>query len=187
MLISPDKNGASDYASSASRKSLMSQMSHLSSPKIKLPRNPCFLEWRYGGTPPTGFYKIPSVQIRTNPYAHPSRHVWRVQSTRFSGGSTALTLVCRLPASSLAGTFKRCRRRISETYRTYGTYRTKVDRMANSFSADLLWCGYRPSIQRKKNPSDYASSAGCAKRTSLGRLSLTRAACILALSERQRS
>ena len=37
-----------------------------------------------------------SVQIRTNPYAHPSRHVWRVQSTRLSGGSTALTLVCRL-------------------------------------------------------------------------------------------
>ena len=34
-----------------------------------------------------------------------------VQSTRLLGGSTALTLVCRLPASSLAGTFKRCRRR----------------------------------------------------------------------------
>ena len=34
-----------------------------------------------------------------------------VQSTRLLGGSTALTLVCRLSASSLAGTFKRCRRR----------------------------------------------------------------------------
>ena len=33
----------------------------------------------------------------------------RVQSTRFSGDSTALTLVCRLPASTPAGTVKRCR------------------------------------------------------------------------------
>ena len=78
-------------------------------------------------------------------------------------GSTGptLTLVCRLPASTLAGTFRRCRRRISGTYRTFETYRTKVDRMANFFSADLLWCGSRPPIQRMKKSFDYASSAGC--------------------------
>ena len=62
---------------------------------------------------------------------------------------------------TLAGTFRRCRRRISGTYRTYGTYRTKADRMANFFSADLLWCGSRPSIQRMKKSSDYTSSASC--------------------------
>ena len=80
------------------------------------------------------------------------------QSALLSGGSTALTLVCRLPASSPARTFKRCRRRISETYRTYGTYRTKADRMANFFSADLLWCGSRPPIHQMKKSSDYTSS-----------------------------
>ena len=68
-----------------------------------------------------------------------------MQSTFFgSGGSTALTLVCRLHATSPTGTFKRCRRRIS------GTYRTKVDRMANFFLYYLLWCGSRPSIQQMK-------------------------------------
>ena len=73
-----------------------------------------------------------------------------VHSTRFLGGSTALTLVCRLPASTPAGTVKRCRRRISGTYRTSETYRTKADRMASSFSECLLWCGSRPSIQQMK-------------------------------------
>ena len=77
---------------------------------------------------------------------------------------------CSLPEILQTETVRRCRRRISGTYRTYGTYRTKVDRMANSFSADLLWCGSRPPVQRMKKSSDYASSTGCAKRTSLGRL-----------------
>ena len=115
-------------------------------------------------------------------------HPRGAQSALLSGGSTALTLVCRLPASSPTGTFKRCRRRISGTYRTYGTYRTKVDRMANSFSADLLWCGSRPPVQRMKKILLITPHPQGAKHLFwIGRLSLTRAACILALSERQRS
>ena len=54
-----------------------------------------------------------------------------------------VSLVCRLPANSRAGTFKRCRRRISGTYRTFGTYKTKADRIANAFSVCLSWCGSR--------------------------------------------
>ena len=73
---------------------------------------------------------------------HPALFSGSVAQLRFAG--------LPLAANSRAGTFKRCRRRISGTYRTYGTYRTKVDRMANSFSADLLWCGFRPPIQRIK-------------------------------------
>ena len=74
-----------------------------------------------------------------------------MQSTFFgSGGSVSHSLTCRLHATSPTGTFKRCRWRISGTYRTYGTHRTKADRMASSFSKCLLWCGSRPPVQQMK-------------------------------------
>ena len=85
-----------------------------------------------------------------NPF-YPAEELRGAKHLFWIGRLNCVSLVCRLPANSRAGTFKRCRRRISGTYRTYGTYRTKVDRMANSFSADLLWCGFRPPVQRKKN------------------------------------
>ena len=84
-----------------------------------------------------------------NPF-YPAEELRGAKHLFWIGRLNCVSLVCRLPANSRAGTFKRCRRRISGTYRTYETYRTKVDRMANSFSADLLWCGFRPPVQRKK-------------------------------------
>ena len=105
------------------------------------------------GTPPAARVISPHHNLWASPQAIIPR------SFRALFWIGRLSCACRLPASTLAGTVRRCRRRISETYRTYGTYRTKADRMANFFSADLLWCGSRPSIQRMKKSFDYTSSA----------------------------
>ena len=94
--------------------------------------------------------KLSGFKRATAKLKSPIQKTRGAQSALLSGGSTALTLVCRLHATSPTGTFKRCRWRISGTYRTYGTYRTKVDRMANFFLYYLLWCGSRPSIQQMK-------------------------------------
>ena len=96
------------------------------------------------GTPPAARVISPLHNLWASPQAKIPR------SFRALFWIGRLSCACRLQASTLAGTVRRCRRRISETYRTYGTYRTKADRMANFFSADLLWCGSRPPIQRKK-------------------------------------
>ena len=74
-----------------------------------------------------------------------------VQSTFFgSGGSTAFRLFAAYRQTHGLGHSNGAAGAFLGLIRTYGTYRTKVDRMANSFSADLLWCGFRPPVQRKK-------------------------------------
>ena len=58
--------------------------------------------------------------------------------------------------------------------------------MANFFSADLLWCGSRPPVhQIKKNLLITPHPRGAKHLFWIGRLPLTRAACVLALSEQR--
>ena len=79
----------------------------------------------------------------------------------FLGRLSFAALTCRLHATSPTGTFKRCRRRISGTYRTYRTYRTKADRMAGAkhpfywaalANACRLYIGFKRARAKLKSP-----------------------------------
>ena len=111
------------------------------------------------GTPPAARVISPLHNLWASPQAKIPRSFRALFLDRAANKRSAAEPPIKRVLCTLAGTVRRCRRRISETYRTYGTYRTKADRMANFFSADLLWCGSRPPIQRIKKTSDYASSA----------------------------
>ncbi len=53
---------------------------------------------------------------------------------------------CLPPTGKLTGgTFKRCRRRISGTYRTYETYRTRMTEWQTLFL--LIFCGAAPALR----------------------------------------